>query len=43
MNEILESLHRRKSVRVFTDQPVGEAEKRAILEAAVQAPTAGNQ
>ena len=43
MNEILESLHRRKSVRVFTDQPVGEEEKRAILEAAVQAPTAGNQ
>lgn len=43
MNEILERLHRRKSVRVFTDQPVGEAEKRAILEAAVQAPTAGNQ
>ena len=43
MNEILESLHRRKSVRVFTDEPVGEAEKQAVLAAAFQAPTAGNQ
>lgn len=43
MNEILESLYRRKSVRVFTEEPVTAEEKRAILEAAVQAPTAGNQ
>lgn len=43
MNEILESLHRRKSVRVFTDEPVGEGEKQAVLAAAFQAPTAGNQ
>lgn len=43
MNEILNALHRRKSVRVFTDAPVDAALKTQILEAAVQAPTAGNQ
>ena len=43
MNEIMESLHRRKSVRIFTGEPVTPEEKEAILAAAVQAPTAGNQ
>lgn len=43
MNEVLECLFRRKSVRVFTEEPVSAAEKRTILEAAAQAPTAGNQ
>ena len=43
MNEILTSLHRRKSVRVFTEQPVDATLKNQILEAAAQAPTAGNQ
>ena len=43
MNAILQSLHDRKSVRAFTDQPVAEETKLAILTAAVQAPTAGNQ
>lgn len=42
-NEILQALSARKSVRVFTDEPVTEAERAAILEAAFQAPTAGNQ
>ena len=42
MNEILRSLHDRKSVRVFEDRPVEEAVKRSVLEAALQAPTAGN-
>ncbi|BDF69194.1 nitroreductase [Oscillospiraceae bacterium] len=43
MNEIIESLYRRKSVRAYTEEPVDAQTKRAILEAAVQAPTAGNQ
>lgn len=43
MNEIIESLHRRKSVRAFEEQGVPEEIKRAILEAAAAAPTAGNQ
>ena len=42
-NRIIQSLHDRKSVRVFEDRRIGEEEKRAILEAAMQAPTAGNQ
>ena len=43
MNKIIKSLHDRRSVRVFTEQPVSGEDKRIILEAAVQAPTAGNQ
>ena len=42
MNETLEMMMRRKSVRVFTEEPIGEAEKQAILNAAMRAPTAGN-
>jgi len=43
MNPILQSLYARKSVRAFEDRPIPEELKRQILEAAVQAPTAGNQ
>ena len=43
MNEVLKQLSARKSVRVFEDRPITAEEKAAILEAAVQAPTAGNQ
>ena len=43
MNETIRQLSERKSVRVFTDREIGEAEKAAILNAACQAPTAGNQ
>ena len=43
MNDILRSLYDRKSVRAYTEEPVSSEDKRAILEAAVQAPTAGNQ
>ncbi len=43
MNETIQQLNQRKSVRVYEDRPIGEAEKTAILEAALQAPTAGNQ
>lgn len=43
MNPILQSLYARKSVRAFEDRPIPEELKRQILEASVQAPTAGNQ
>lgn len=42
MNEVLKQLHDRKSVRVYEDRPVEPEVKQAILEAAIQAPTAGN-
>lgn len=42
MNEILRSLHDRKSVRVYEDRPIEAEVKQAVLAAAVQAPTAGN-
>ena len=42
MNEVLRQLHERKSVRAFEDRPVEPEVKRAVLEAAIQAPTAGN-
>lgn len=43
MNEIIKSLFERKSVRVFTGEPVTEEEKALLLECAFQAPTAGCQ
>lgn len=43
MNQITRSLKGRKSVRVFTGQPISEDIKEEILLCAVNAPTAGNQ
>ena len=43
MNETIRQLNERKSIRVFEDREIGAAEKAAILNAACQAPTAGNQ
>lgn len=43
MNEILRQLTERKSVRVFEEKPISKEEKTAILQAAMEAPTAGNQ
>ena len=43
MNETIRQLYERKSVRVFTDQPIDETDVQAILRAAAMAPTAGNQ
>lgn len=43
MNEVIRQLHERKSVRVFTDREITPEDKLAILTAATQAPTAGNQ
>ena len=42
-NAILSALSARKSVRVFPPDPVTPDERAAILNAAFQAPTAGNQ
>lgn len=43
MNEVIKQLRERKSVRVFEDRPIEPDLVREILEAAGQAPTAGNQ
>lgn len=43
MNDVISQLFRRKSVRVFTDKEISAEEKNLILDAAAQAPTAGNQ
>ena len=43
MNDVISQLFRRKSVRVFTQQEISLEDKNLILDAAAQAPTAGNQ
>lgn len=43
MNEILQQLYTRKSVRAFEEAEITPQEKQAILRAAFEAPTAGNQ
>lgn len=43
MNETIRQLIARKSVRVFEDTPISPEAREAILTAAVNAPTAGNQ
>ncbi len=43
MNEVIKELMERKSVRVFTGQPIDAHAKEQILKAAMAAPTAGNQ
>ena len=43
MNQTIRELHARKSVRAFEERPVAPEIKRAVLEAAMAAPTAGNQ
>ena len=42
MNEVLRQLTERKSVRVYEERPIPQEVKRAVLEAAIQAPSAGN-
>ncbi len=42
MNEVLRQLRQRKSVRAYEERAVEPEVKAAILEAAIQAPTAGN-
>ena len=43
MNQIIESLYNRKSVRAYTEQIISEEAVQIILTAAAQAPTPGNQ
>lgn len=43
MNSVIQQLFDRKSMRVFTDKPISPEDKNLILDAAAQAPTAGNQ
>ena len=43
MNETIRLLNERKSVRAFLDREISKEAKEAILNAACQAPTAGNQ
>ena len=43
MNQVIQQLKERKSVRVFTDRQIAPEEVSAILNSAVNAPTAGNQ
>lgn len=42
MNQTMREIYARKSVRVYEDRPIPEDVRQAILEAAIQAPTAGN-
>ena len=42
MNETIRLLNERKSVRVYEPGPLPPEVKKAILNAAIQAPTAGN-
>ncbi len=43
MNEMIKNIHNRKSVRVYEEKIVSPEEKGMIIDAAIQAPTAGNQ
>lgn len=43
MNEIIKALYERKSVRVFEEKTIPEECVKAILQSAMEAPTAGNQ
>ena len=42
-NSTLQQIRDRKSVRAYEERPISPEDKRLILEAALQAPTAGNQ
>ena len=42
MNNTVKELVERKSVRVYEDRQIEQEKKAAIVEAALQAPTAGN-
>ena len=42
MNEVLKTLDLRRSTRKYLDKEISESDKQAILEAIINAPTAGN-
>ncbi len=41
--ELLQAIHERRSVREFTDEAVGDATLRSLIDAAIEAPSAINQ
>ena len=43
MNDTINTIMKRKSVRAFTDRTISDADKELILNSAFRAPTAGNQ
>ena len=43
MNPVIQNLYDRKSIRAYTDRPVSAEDKAILFEAAMQAPTGGNQ
>lgn len=43
MNPVIKALYDRKSVRAYLDKLVSESEQNQIIDAAIQAPSAGNQ
>ena len=43
MNPIIQALFNRKSVRAYLDRPIMPADRDLIIDAAIPAPTAGNQ
>lgn len=43
MNQVLETIHNRVSLRKYADRPVSDEDLNRVLEAAIAAPTAGNQ
>lgn len=43
MNETLETIKKRRSVRAYQDRPISDADLAAIMEAAIYAPSAMNQ
>lgn len=43
MNEVLNTIVNRKSVRAYTGKPISDEDRKLILRAAMEAPTAGNQ
>ncbi len=42
MNETLQVIHNRRSVRAYQDKPIDRATINAIIQAAMRSPTAGN-
>ena len=42
-NPVIVSLYKRRSVRAFSDEPISDTDRELIIDAAIQAPTAGNQ
>ncbi|MFP4310109.1 MAG: nitroreductase family protein [Desulfococcaceae bacterium] len=41
--DVFEAIHGRRSIRKYTDKPVSDADVKKILQAAMIAPSAGNQ